>query len=166
MALPFCQGSKNETNWMEQFSDAYLHAVATIARVEIGQTKTDHGKVDWYLIHEDIRIMMFFQSKSQLNPTVTDNHVVYEFKADAYNKLASTPRNRAYLVLMCLPPERACWHSQSHWSLHLRNCMLYYRLDDKEQVNNKASLTIKIPLTQIVTPEWLVELYEELRDEE
>jgi hypothetical protein len=112
----------------------------------------------------DLGVMLEFQLKASINWETKDSHVIFDLEADAYNRLvfrrdnASTP---CILILCCLPKEESNWLNVCEDELVIRKCCYYHFIDGKETTNS-SSIRIKIPRTQLLTPQSIHELKERI----
>jgi len=60
------------------------------------------------------------------------------------------------LVLCCLPKEENSWLKVNEDELVIKKCCYYHFIDGKE-TKNSSSQRIKIPRTQLLTPESIKE---------
>jgi hypothetical protein len=151
----------------EALSRAYVFAVAGRAGVNISGSVKDYGTDGTFK-----RVIIFegnlmengfpldFQLKASIDCKIEPNFVVYDMKADAYQKLAyrrnngSTPQ---ILILLALPPDAEQWMGHSEDALLIRQCCYWY-LVDKDFTENTSSVRIRIPRSQQFTTGALEEL--------
>jgi len=110
----------------------------------------------------DLSVVLEFQLKASINWEINHSHVTFDLDADAYNKLVYRRDNASMpciLVLCCLPKEESSWLKVSEDELVIRKCCYYHFIDGKE-TKNSSSKRIKIPRTQLLTPESIKELSE------
>ena len=146
-----------------------MHAITGFAGVNLNVgDRHDYG-IDFTIkpvvIIDGTRVETGHPIDLQLKSTVNwsyDNHsVVYDLSAEAYNKLVSRgPNSISYLlVLLCLPPKREDWLKGSEQELLARNCCYWQRLEGC-RINNKQSKRIRIPRSNLLTPESIIQLVE------
>jgi len=112
----------------------------------------------------DIGAFLSLQLKASVNWTLEQEYVAFDLEADAYNRLVFQSTNATLpcaLVLCCLPPDPAQWMSVCEDDFIFRKCCYFYFIDG-ETTNNTASKRIRIPRTQLLTPEALVRLKTDL----
>lgn len=106
--------------------------------------------------------MLEFQLKASINWEVDESHVIFDLKADAYNRLVYRKDNSSIpcvLILCCLPKEECDWLSVCEDELIIRKCCYYHFIDGKE-TKNSSSIRIRIPRKQLLTPHSIQELIE------
>jgi hypothetical protein len=105
----------------------------------------------------DLGPFLELQLKASVNWSLTQEHLVFDLEADAYNRLiirreaAATP---CALVVCCLPKDQSAWLHVQEDELVLKKCCYYYFLDGP-QTTNSASKRIHVPRSQVLTPQSL-----------
>lgn len=108
----------------------------------------------------DLGCFLDLQLKASVNWTLDDEHVVYDLDADAYNRLIFRRDNSSIpcaLVLCCLPRDEATWLHVCEDELRIKKCCYYHFLDGTE-TGNSSTKRIRIPRTQLLTPQALTNL--------
>lgn len=108
----------------------------------------------------DLGCFLDLQLKASVNWTLDDEHVVYDLDADAYNRLIFRRDNSSIpcaLVLCCLPRDDATWLHVCEDELRIKKCCYYHFLDGTE-TGNSSTKRIRIPRTQLLTPQALTNL--------
>lgn len=108
----------------------------------------------------DLGCFLDLQLKASVNWTLDDEHVVYDLDADAYNRLIFRRDNSSIpcaLVLCCLPRDEATWLHVCEDELRIKKCCYYHFLDGTE-TGNSSTKRIRIPRTQLLTPQTLTDL--------
>lgn len=147
----------------EQISKAHVDAIVAQSGGVCDSIGQDHGtdlsvrgvkEVDGQLI--DWGPLFEIQLKASINWTVSGDYVKYDMEVSAYNKLIERNSGDSsvvcLLVLCCLPKLQRDWLSVSESELILRNCC-YYKLISGARNKNKSSVRIKVPRSQLFTPE-------------
>ncbi len=100
-----------------------------------------------------------FQAKATIKWDLVGGDIVYDLEASAYNNMVRRKESAVtlMLILLCLPREKALWHSASHDGTLLRNCC-YYHILRGDPVSNTSTKRVFIPITQILTADALNEL--------
>lgn len=112
----------------------------------------------------DMGAFLSLQLKASVNWLLEDNYVVYDIEADAFNRLvfrrdkASLP---CALVLCCLPKDESLWMAACEDELTIKKCCYYYFVEGPES-SNSSSKRIRIPRSQLLTPESILSLKETL----
>ncbi|MFD3995450.1 DUF4365 domain-containing protein [Streptomyces sp. NPDC058583] len=140
---------KPDTWQQEQFSLAYLSAVATHAGVTIAHWNVDKDGVDATIKRKGISVDL--QMKCTFVPTVVQGGDAYAFDLDmrTYNLLRDRERTSAgFLALVVVPPDLDSWLAHQEQAL-LMNCAGYYaRIQDLPAVTNEATTRILLPKKQ------------------
>ncbi|MCX8305113.1 MULTISPECIES: DUF4365 domain-containing protein [Enterobacter] len=150
---------------MEQFNIAYVHALASHAGFKISRCDVDDDSVDITIEgtgFTDGKIRnpkIDLQLKSTSNFDVKDGKISYALKKKNYMDLIGdnvlSPR---YLVLLQLPEDVSEWLLNSERGVSLHNCCYWCSLRDYEPTENTSSVTIKMPVTQVLTSSFLKDM--------
>lgn len=144
-----------------ELSYAYLHAVASMARVACqvtGRHKdnagvdaqlTSWGPFDTRAILTEVDLNVQLKATIQA-PNETDQHFAYNLVGiQRYNDLRSdtlsTPR---ILVVLFLPQSAPDWLTQSDEALSLHRCAYWVSLQGAEPSQNSTSQTVYLPKSQ------------------
>ena len=107
--------------------------------------------------------MFYCQLKATTTGTVKDDHVLYDLDVDAYNKLVQwRGASPVLLVLLCLPRDEAEWLALSEDELLLRRCCYWTHLQGPMS-ENRRSERIRLPRSQLFTPDSILELLGRVR---
>ena len=135
----------------QQFSFAYVRAVAATAQIAVSKPETDDDSVD-----------LLFQQRggggkvrsprleAQLKCTeiaiVHDDHIAYPIKIKNYEDLRSkdllVPR---ILIVVTVPDNLNDWLNHSEGELAVRKCGYWVSLRGREETNNLANVTVHLP---------------------
>ena len=149
----------------EGLSRAYVQATAARAGVNIGGTQLDYG-IDGTFCQVQIRNKRRFESgfkidyqlKASTNWKLEGDQVAYDLEAKTYNDIISRSAvGRAaplILILLCLPQDPSEWLESDEDRLLMRRCCYWVRLSGT-QTTNVATVRIRIPRVQILTPDSL-----------
>ena len=155
----------------EQLSKSYVLAVGSMAGLTHGNYDHDFG-VDGFFKEVLKRggrrctsgNALDFQLKSTELWKITDGHIVYNLKVKNYNDLVEVYNDPSsssplILILLCLPQGRDSWLSVNNEKFILRNCCYWYNVDETHSTSqNSSTVTIKIPVENVLTPEALIDL--------
>ena len=100
------------------------------------------------------------QLKATINWGKDDDYVVYDLSAETYNKLLYRKNNSSipcFLVVMCLPKDKKNWICVTEESLTIKKCCYYFSVEG-EPTTNKATIRVKIPRKQLLTPSTIKDL--------
>ena len=107
------------------------------------------------------------QLKSTTKAILTDDEVIHDLDARAYNILRhATHGAPLYLVLFVMPPDPAEWVAQDEERLELRHCAYWLSLRRARAVPNTRSVRVRIPRRNQFTPAALTRIMEALTHEE
>jgi len=143
----------NETWRLEQFSRAYVKAVAAAAGCTYGTSLVDNDALDLNLKRATTygrrwSPQLDVQLKATTEDCVKVGHVAYELDVPTYDKLRSlnygVPR---ILVVVVMPEEIQSWLSHSEASLSLFHCGYWLSLAGQPAVANAYNRTVHLPRT-------------------
>lgn len=106
-----------------------------------------------------------FQSKSTTNWLIEDGKIVYDLEVDAYNDIVERVEGCHYpllLILLCLPEEESFWLDVSSENLILQRCAYWAKLKGSLS-SNASSCRIRIPETNVLTPEAINNILSEIK---
>ena len=128
----------------EEFSLAYVHAVAACAGMQLELPRRDLGSVDGRLI-SDSQIIEF-QAKSTAREIERDGTIRFQLPIKNYDDLRD-PNTMALriLVVVQLPDDPINWLVQSDLRLCLNGHGVWHNLRGQPDRTNTSSVTVHIP---------------------
>jgi hypothetical protein len=132
----------------EQFSKAFILAMASLAGCSVAEPKPDDDSIDWTLSCRlaPRRPKLDLQVKSTNDGTGTEAAIHYPLKRKNYDELILadllTPR---LLVLVVVPPDPLAWLTASPEALVLRHCAYWVSLRGLPATDNETSVTVEVP---------------------
>lgn len=153
----------------EQFSIAFIQAIATVAGYVLYQSKVDFDSIDFGIetlgdaqTPRRPKVELQLKCMAHLPKGAT---IPFELPVKNYNDLRVAklfvPR---ILVLVIVPHEIERWLELSEELLALRNCAYWYSLHGAGETQNEHSVTIHVPRTQVFTPEVLRAMMQRIND--
>lgn len=138
----------------EQFSNAFVVAVAAAVGCVTGQWNVDEDSVDWQLAtaggQGSLRSpRLDLQLKCTARPKFTNRQLRFTLPAKNYQDLI--PENLAVpriLVVVVVPDRVEHWFTLSDESLILRNCAYWASLRGLAPRENEFSVSVDIPMFQ------------------
>ena len=142
---------------MEQFSLAYVRAVAAVAGVNATKPDVDSDSVDLVLSVQSVADLpvspvVQLQVKSHAAPTPAEPTFSFPLKLKNYNELRGKRYVPRYLVVVLLPADPADWTLQDEAGLVLRRCGYWLSLANEPPTVNVSSVTVTVPRLQMFTP--------------
>jgi len=143
-------------NRQEQFSDAFLLAIAAAAGCASSRPVPDNDSIDWTLsCRLPRRPKLDIQLKSTIYPG-GDDEIRYRLKAKNYDDLILSdliaPR---ILVLVTVPRNVEDWLCLKPDAVLLRYCAYWKSLAGGLRTSNNKSFTVPISRKNVLTPEAL-----------
>ena len=143
----------------EQFSLAYIRAVAAQAGYQITRPDLDDDSVDGTLIADfGRRPRIDFQAKATSQQIVQGDNIHFALKIKNYDDLRAETRTPRILIVVLMPKEKSQWLTQTQEQLCLRRCGYWISLEGYQEVGNSTSVTVPIPLVNMFSAEQLVDL--------
>jgi hypothetical protein len=127
-----------EQHTEESLCFAHIYALAGIAGVNYSAHRYDYGidgqftpvtKRGNRLI--DSGFPLDYQAKATIDWELKNGKIVYDLEAKNSNDLVSrtAAETSIILILLCLPKQRANWHSTSYDQTVLRNCCYWHTIN-------------------------------------
>lgn len=154
----------------EEFSIAYIHAIAALAKCNVGNWRIDNDSVDISLRASvpDGRQTIYPQIDIQLK--CTDQEIFFEdgihfpLKIKNYNDLTARVINQRLLVVVCVPEGVENWAEQNFEKLSLKKCG-YWSAPSRFPISeNQTVVTLKIPYENIFSSDNLIKAMKIIAD--
>lgn len=145
----------------EQFSTAYVHAVASVAGYSVYPPSVDDDSVDRVIAESGgkgtIRSpRLEVQLKCTSNNIGDEEHISYPLKIKNYEDLRPTNLLVSrVLVVIFIPEDVEYWLEQSEDRLSMKRCGYWLSLRGAEDTENNTSVTVELPRYQKFTVESL-----------
>lgn len=136
---------------MEQFSFAYIRAVATQAGYSvIDNIYPDSDSADG-LIKADWgnRPQIDFQAKATTQDIVRNDALAFRLNIKNYNDLRRRARAPHILIVLHMPRDNGEWLDQTEEELCLRRCAYWMCLEGMPASSNRYTVTVHVPTSQI-----------------
>lgn len=156
----------------EKFSDAYLQAVAAAAGYSLAKPNTDDDSIDWILQARNAentsrRPRMEVQLKCSAQKIIKANILRFPLELKNYNDLRDahvfTPR---ILIVVTVPEAVEEWLLQNEQEMILRCCAYWVSLHGMPETENKKTVTIELPRNNILTPDALKQMMQQINNGE
>lgn len=106
--------------------------------------------------YEDYPVFDIQLKSSSSKWRLENDEIVYELEVKAYDKMVSRNINQTtkqILIVMCLHENSDEWLLIDEELIVFQKSLFWFYTDSTKYSNNKSSVTIKIPITQIVNSE-------------
>jgi hypothetical protein len=162
-----------DAHQMELLSRAYVQVVAAAAGCSCARPDPDYGtdmtlrQIDAFAgAYGPVGPNVDFQLKATTAATVTDTEIVYDLEVRAYELLRRTTRRApVFLVLLVLPNEKGEWIEQDEERLEVRRCAYWLLLHRYPAVENESTVRVRIPRTNVFTPDALLRIMKSVLQE-
>ena len=151
----------------EQFSKAFVMAVASLAGCSAAEPKPDDDSIDWTLSCRlpPRRPKLDLQVKSTGNASGSEAAIHYPLKRKNYEDLILsdllTPR---ILVLVIVPQAPVDWLLASTDSLILRHCAYWVSLNGQPATTNESTVTVQVPRANLFDVGALIRLMQAINE--
>ena len=155
--------------WQEQFSFAYIRAVASAAGFQVEKPSIDVCKVDLEVSAVDENLYpdlpkLLMQVKSDSDFALREDVLAYKLDVETYHRLIRKTTFTRILVVVTVPPQVSEWLSHSEDELTLRHCAYWMSLAGEPATTNKDNITVYLPRTNTLTPTRLREMMDDLNN--
>ncbi len=155
-----------ENKIKEELNLAYVLSVAASKKFSTEITRVDSDSVDatikynGYLSAESILHSpeIKLQLKATSGANIVNNEIVFPLSIKNYNDLRLRSTSPRLLVILCLPENSEDWLQHSNDELIIKKCCHYLNLNGFPDTENTASVTVKVPLTNIFSPDSIYDL--------
>ncbi len=158
----------------EEFSYAYIHAVAAVAgySFQAATRQLDNAGID-ATIHAIGRngtlkfrpLPLYLQVKSSYQDLFRPDYIYYDLSVEDYDSLRDDELRASpvILVVVLVPKEKTEWLSNTEEELCLRRCAYWKSLrGDKPLTGNQKTTRVKIPRSQQLTVNSLQNIMENI----
>jgi hypothetical protein len=138
----------------EQFSIAYVRAVAAAARVNIYRLEVDEDSIDIGFSVKSIAGQpqspkLDAQLKCVTELTGDGDIFRYPLKVKNYNELVGEHYVPIILIVVLVPPDVQDWLAQDEGTLTMRRCGYWASLRDLAASDNASTVTVGLPRVQV-----------------
>ena len=128
---------------MEQFSLAYIRAVAASAGYQMVKPESDTDSVDGILMSDfGSRSRIEFQAKATAKNIVRSGNLHFPLPIKNYNELIIHTQVPRILIVVLMPRDPNQWVNQTEKELCLRRCGYWVSLEGRSTVTNNSSVSI------------------------
>lgn len=142
----------------EQFSIAYVRAVAAVAGVKVLRTDVDDDSIDIGLERAGgCAPKLDLQLKCTADPLPANGDISFPLKLKNYDDLRRSTVAPRWLVTLFVPADCADWLTVATppTEVLLRRCAWWTSLNGLPDVDNTASVTVQLPRGNVFTPDAL-----------
>jgi hypothetical protein len=155
----------------EQFSIAFMHAVASAAGLELRGCHVDEDSVDAEFVgtrsigttHRAPRLDVQAKCTETDRDPASSDHLAYSLKMKNYDDLRDpevhVPR---VLVVLAVPADISEWLEETAAQTALRRCAYWLSLRGLPASNNSATKTVHLPRQQRLTKDSLTQIMQRI----
>ena len=156
-----------ENKIKEEINLAYVVAVAAVKSFATEITRIDNDSVDatinynGYLVPGESTLYspsIKLQLKATSNVHISEDFIRFPLPVKNYDDLRARSATPRLLVVLCLPELKNEWVNHSIYELTVRKCAYYLNLYGFPESNNERTVTVKIPLVNVFSPDSLYDL--------
>jgi len=140
----------------EQFSIAYVRAIAAVAGVKVLRTDVDDDSIDVGLERSGgCAPKLDLQLKCTADPHPNGCDVSFALKLKNYDDLRRPTIVPRWLVVLFVPPSTTDWLTIATppYEVILKRCAWWVSLAGQPDVDNDTSVTVKVPHANLFTPD-------------
>ena len=146
-----------ENDIKERLSIAYVTAIAARAGCQFGEVNVDRNGIDGTLSPIlGARVKIDLQLKATSADVLDYEEVIFDLDVATYDALRSTQVQCAQLlVVFVLPNNPMEWLLVDEEALVLKKCAYWKNLHGEPAVTNNSSVRVRLPRSQILSPDEL-----------
>lgn len=151
----------------EEFSKAYVAAVAARAGCKLASWSQDSGCLDVTVgTHSGFEGTLAapkldLQLRSSSKPKIeTATHVRWKLTRQHFDILRGRTRTPHILVVVLLPEDSQAWLEQTPEQLIMRRCAYWVHLLGQPEIPSGGSTVVDVPKSQLFSPDALLSLLE------
>lgn len=142
----------------EQFSNAYVRAVASVAGFTLAKPEVDDDSIDLMVAQRGgsgtVRSpRLDLQLKCTGQDIISDGNLHFPLKLKNYEDLRVdnilVPR---ILVVLCVPDDLTDWIEHSEQQMLIRHCAYWVSLRSEPATTNTTNVTVQIPRLNLFHP--------------
>src|SRR5690606_6618014 len=141
-------------------------AVAAIRKFSTEITRVDSDSIDATIRYNgllDAESTIYspeikLQLKATSHPEIIGDHIHFSLKKKNYDDLRARSCTPRLLVVLCLCDSPEEWLTHSDQELILKKCAYFLNLSDYPESSNSSSVTVKIPMNNLFSPEKVYDL--------
>ncbi|WP_066437256.1 DUF4365 domain-containing protein [Chryseobacterium sp. CCH4-E10] len=155
-----------ENRIKEELNLAYVLSVAASKKFSTELTRIDSDSIDATIRYNgklvEDSILYSPEIKLQLKATsganIDNDQIVFPLSIKNYNDLRLPSTCPRLLVVMCLPENSEHWLQHSTNELIIKKCCHYLNLNGFPDTDNTTSVTVRIPLVNVFSPDSIYQL--------
>jgi Domain of unknown function (DUF4365) len=136
------------------FGEKTIGALAAAGGLSCSKPELDLG-YDLNLEAADGEVARLQIKTTRIPLPIQDNCLRYPLEVEAYDRLRRVLTVPSFLILMEVRPRRQEWVACMEWGFILRRQARYVSLQGLPTSNNVATVTVSLPLVNMVTPDVL-----------
>ena len=147
----------------ERLSRSYVEAVVHRAGFRLSYPLVDDHGIDGTIASYGGGLnRVDFQLKSTTDYAVRDGEIIYDLRAENYNRLTADDGLPQVLILYAMPSDDRLWLSQSEDELCLRKCAYWVSLMGKPKSSNVSTRRVRLPLSNVFNEDGLRDMFKRL----
>ena len=156
-----------ENKIKEEINLAYIVAVAAVKSFATEITRIDNDSIDaticynGYLVPGESTLYspsIKLQLKATSNTHISEDAIHFPLPIKNYDDLRAKSATPRLLVVLCLPEIKDEWVTHSTDKLIVKKCAYYLNLYGFPESDNERTVTVKIPLANVFSPDSLYDL--------
>jgi hypothetical protein len=155
-----------ENRIKEELNLAYVLSIAASKKFSTELTRIDSDSIDatirynGYLSTDSILHSpeIKLQLKATSNANIDNDEIIFPLPIKNYNDLRLRSTCPRLLVIFCLPENSDEWLNHTNDELIIKKCCHYLNLNGYPESTNTTSVTVRVPLANVLSPETIHDL--------
>ncbi len=156
-----------ENKIKEEISLAYILAIAATKAFSTEITRVDNDSIDASICYSGYMVQgestlyspsIKLQLKATSNANIIGDNLHFPLPIKNYNDLKARSGTPRLLIVLCLPETQTDWLVHSPAELILKKCAYFLNLNGLPDSNNETTVTVKVPLSNIFSPDSIYDL--------
>lgn len=158
-----------EENQKEQYSRAYIHAIASVAGYKVTPEVVDDDSVDATIASSGDRgatrsPKLDVQLKCSSQNLLKDDGVHFPLPLKNYEDLRRETMVPRILIVVLVPDLILEWTIQDEHKLTMYKAAYWMSLKHEPNVTNKKTVTVRIPRENVLTPDSLTQIMNNINE--
>lgn len=147
----------DENTWLGAFGESWFKTMCCAAACPCGKVEPDTVGSDYFVHNHDSEIIRV-QVKATQRPDFNSNGYSFALDVQTYNRLRAG-NAPGYLVLVVVHEPHPRWTGHCHRGSIVRATGYWVRIAGMPMTDNSSTVTLSLPLGNMVTPESLPSLF-------
>lgn len=153
----------DETIWLGEWGEDWFRTICTTAGCPTGRPRPDVVGTD-FTVHDHWYESVRFQVKTTEHPTRVDRGFAFDLDIQTYDRLRRGS-TRGYLALVVVHEVHPRWTGHVQRGSIVRATVYWAELSGLAPTQNRETVRVSLPLSNMLTPASLLKLFPEGGDD-